>query len=209
MKFTAAAILAICAAATKIKQYGGDGDLPFPAPACPPKPSASEMEGATPEDVFNAVDQDGSGYVDAKEGFEALYCMVEWGEMSRDEAEAVFEYLGGFAGEDELLSKSEAHAAFAEYEGGDELAQEKCGPKPSKSEMDAATPEGVFDMIDADGSGDIDEAEGRHALECSVEWGLMTEDEAKAAFDYLGAAAGDDGKLDKAEAKAAMEALEE
>ena len=210
MKFTAAAILAIGAAATKITQYGGEGDLPFPPPECPPKPSESEMYGATPEEIFDHIDADGSGDIDAQEGFNALYCMVEWGEMSREEAEDVFEYLGGHAGEDGKLDKAEAKAAFEEYEGGEELAQEKeCGPKPSEEEMDAAHPEEVFDLIDADGSGDIDEKEGKFALGCAVEWELLTVEEAMWAADFLSGHAGEDGKLDKAEAQAAMEELED
>ena len=213
MKFTAAAILAIGAAATKITQYGGEGDLPFPAPDCPPKPSKSEMYGATPEEVFDHIDADGSGLIDAHEGFDALYCMVEWGEMTREEAEGVFEYLGSFVGEDRMLSKSEAKAAMEAHpyyaEGGEELAQKKeCGPKPSESDMKAAEPEDVFDMIDADGSGDIDEKEGKFALGCAVEWELLTVEEAEWAADFLSGHAGEDGKLDKAEAQAAMEELE-
>ena len=213
MKFTAAAILAIGAAATKITQYGGEGDLPFPAPDCPPKPSKSEMYGATPEEVFDHIDADGSGLIDAHEGFNALYCMVEWGEMTREEAEGVFEYLGSFVGEDYMLSKSEAKAAMEAHpyyaEGGEELAQKKeCGPKPSESDMKAAEPEDVFDMIDADGSGDIDEKEGKFALGCAVEWELLTVEEAEWAGEFLSGHAGEDGKLDKAEAQAAMEELE-
>ena len=213
MKFTAAAILAIGAAATKITQYGGEGDLPFPPPECPPKPSKSEMYGATPEEVFDHIDADGSGLIDAHEGFNALYCMVEWEEMTREEAEGVFEYLGSFVGDDYMLSKSEAKAAFEAHpyygEGGEELAQEKeCGPKPSESDMNDAHPEYVFDMIDADGSGDIDEKEGKFALGCAVEWEFLTVEEAKWAADFLSGHAGEDGKLDKAEAQAAMEELE-
>ena len=160
MKFTAAAILAIGAAATKITQYGGEGDLPFPPPECPPKPSKSEMYGATPEEIFDHIDADNSGLIDAHEGFNALYCMVEWEEMTREEAEGVFEYLGSFVGEDYMLSKSEMKAAMEAHpyygEGGEELAQEKeCGPMPYEY-MKEAEPEDVFDMIDADGSGDID-----------------------------------------------------
>jgi len=91
-----------------------------------------------------------------------------------------------------------------------ELAQLKdgCPAEPSEAEVKAAGPEGVFDKIDADGSGDIDAAEGEAALKCMVEWKWMTEDEAKAAFEYLASHAGDDGKLSKDEAKAAIEALE-
>merc|ERR1719464_2052936 len=113
MKFTAAAILAIGAAATKISQYGSEGDLPYPPPDC--KKMSVDTEGVEPEDVFDAVDYDDSGYVDAQEGFNALFCMVEAGELTREEAEIVFEYLGGFAGDDKLLSRSEADAAFYAY----------------------------------------------------------------------------------------------
>lgn len=201
MKFAAAALLAIAASAVQIKQE--DGDLPFPAPDCPPKP---DMEGVSDAEIFAAVDADGSGEVDAQEGFNALYCMVEWGEMSRDEAEWLWHYLGEAAGEDELLSMEEAQAAIDALEEG---ADEGCGPPPSKSEVYGASPEDVFDMIDADGNGGIDEHEGMAALGCAVEWGWMTQDEAVEAFEYLGSHAGDDGLLSKSEAQAAMEALDD
>ena len=210
MKFTAAAILAIGAAATKITQYGGEGDLPYPAPDCGPKPAKGDMNGASVEEVFDKIDADGSGLIDEQEGFNALYCMVEWEEIDEEEAFAIFEYLGDFVGEDYMLSKSEAKAALEAHpyygEGGEELAQEKeCGPMP---DMEDAHPEDVFDMIDADGSGDIDEKEGKFALGCAVEWKILTVEEAEWAGEFLSGHAGEDGKLDKAEAQAAMEELE-
>lgn len=51
----------------------------------------------TPESGFAMVDQDGSGDVDAEEGFEALYCMVEWGMMSEEEAWFLYDFLGAHA----------------------------------------------------------------------------------------------------------------
>ena len=83
----------------------------------------------------------------------------------------------------------------------------KCGPEPTKEQQDAATPEDVFDKIDADGSGDIDEAEGIFALGCAVEWEWITEEDADEMFKYLATAAGDDEKLSKDEAKKAMDDL--
>ena len=46
----------------------------------------------------------------------------------------------------------------------------KCGPEPTKVKQDAATFEDVFNLIDADSSGFIDEAEAKFALDCAVEW---------------------------------------
>jgi hypothetical protein len=119
-----------------------------------------------------------------------------------------FEYLASHAGEDGKLDLEEAKVAFASFPVDIELelAQEEegCGNAPTQAEMDAATPEGVFDKIDSDKSGDIDAEEGKFALGCAVEWGLISQDEAEAAFEFLAKAAGDDEKLSKTEAKAAM-----
>jgi len=73
--------------------------------------------------------------------------------------------------------------------------------------VDKASPEDIFDEIDRDDSGDIDGQEGFNALYCMVEWGLMEEDDARFLFHYLGGAAGADGKLNKEEARAAIEDL--
>ena len=112
MKFAAAALLAIAATAVQIKQE--DGDLPYAAPECPPKPDFENMSDA---EIFAKIDADGSETVDAQEGFNALYCMVEYGEMTREEAEWLWHYLGSHAGEDEELSLEEAQTAMAALEG--------------------------------------------------------------------------------------------
>ena len=70
----------------------------------------------------------------------------------------------------------------------------------------AEDPELIFDFIDQDGSGEIDEKEATDALKCAVHWGLMTKEEAFGAIPELEKVAGDDKKISKAEAKAAMEA---
>merc|ERR1712024_62022 len=50
------------------------GDLPFPPPECGPKPvGAGDM---SPKQVFDDIDKNKSGSVDAQEGFNALYCAV-------------------------------------------------------------------------------------------------------------------------------------
>ena len=74
--------------------------------------------------------------------------------------------------------------------------------------MDQATPEDVFDLIDADKSGQIDGREGFEALYCAVMAEMLTEEEARDAFKYLAKAAGDDNLLSKDEAKAAMGAMD-
>jgi hypothetical protein len=69
------------------------------------------IEFATPEEIFGTIDQDDSGAVDAKEGFESLYCLVEWGIMTEDEAFAAFDHIGSYAGEDYVVDFDEMTAA--------------------------------------------------------------------------------------------------
>ena len=116
MKFYSAALLAIGAVAVKLqegdstkppKKEGGEGGqggeggeggddrgLPFPAPDCPPKPSEEEMKNATDMDIFNKIDVSGNGAISEQEGFNGLYCMVEYGMMEEDAAIFMYEWLG-------------------------------------------------------------------------------------------------------------------
>merc|ERR1712051_17636 len=107
MKVFSAALLAIGAAALRLqdggdgkgpktdgdeqggKQGGEEGKLPFPVPEYPAKPEG-EM---SPEAVFAMIDVNGSNGVDAQEGFNALYCAYEWGEMEKDEAMFMFDWM--------------------------------------------------------------------------------------------------------------------
>ena len=64
MKIIAAALLALCATALKIKEEvkeeaksGGLADLPFTAPDCPPKP---DTEGVDDAGIFAMIDADGN-----------------------------------------------------------------------------------------------------------------------------------------------------
>jgi hypothetical protein len=146
MKFFAATILAIGAAAVHIKEdgtatdgsapayggYGGGyyggyyygdyyGGLPFEEPECGPAPTEEEMAAATDEDIWAHIDQNDNGSIDAQEGFNALYCMVEWGEMEEEEAIFMFEFLGEHANLDEEgtpdeLDPTEAMQAFETLE---------------------------------------------------------------------------------------------
>merc|ERR1711981_1393726 len=121
MKFFTAALLAIGAAAIKLKEGGtqgipgeGESEFPFPPPDCPGKP---DTEGWTPMDYFDAADQNSSGGIDAQEGFNALYCTVIWGEMKREDAEWLYGFLIDHAqmdpeGNPAELDKSEAKIAF-------------------------------------------------------------------------------------------------
>ena len=124
MKFFTAALLAIGAAAIKLKDDGsqgppqGDSEFPFPPPDCSEKPND---DGWGPEDYFDHADTSGNGALDAQEGFNALYCAVVWGEMDREDAEWLYEFLGSHAdlnqeGDPEELDKSEAKAAFETLE---------------------------------------------------------------------------------------------
>ena len=118
MKFFTAALLAIGAAAIKLKddgtqgppEAGEGGEFPFPPPDCTDKP---DDEGWGPEDYFNHADANGSGGIDAHEGFNSLYCAVVWGEMKQEEAEWLYEFLSDHAdlnedGDPDELDKSEA-----------------------------------------------------------------------------------------------------
>ena len=92
----------------------GKKQFPLPPPDCGDKPEG--IETATPEEIFGKIDQDGSGAVDAEEGFEALYCLVEWGMMSEDEAFAAFDHIGSYAGDDDVVDFDEMTAAVAAIE---------------------------------------------------------------------------------------------
>lgn len=74
------------------------------------------VEDPSVEDIFNLIDTNGSGKLDEKEGFEALYCLVIWGELSEDEAFAAFDHIGSFAGDDDEVDLGEMEAAVKEME---------------------------------------------------------------------------------------------
>ena len=118
--------------------YGGGYDeLPFEAPQCPERPSEEDMENATLEDVFTHVDTNENGAIDAQEGFNALYCMVEWGYMEEDEAKFMYEFLGDHANKDENgvpdeLDMTEAQAAMGTLEKIHNLPE--CGEMPEGAE---------------------------------------------------------------------------
>ena len=77
----------------------------------------------------------------------------------------------------------------------------KCPPPPSED----AELEDIFDLIDADGSGDIDEDEGLAALFCAGEYGMIDDDDVDGVIKEFKKAAGEDGKVDMGEAKRAVE----
>ena len=110
MKFFAAALLAVAASAIMVQKDA----KPFPDPVCPDKPTKEEQAAAkeNPELVFDKIDTDGSGKIDAQEGYNALFCAVQWKFITKEEAIAAGEYLVGAAGDDKLLSKDEAKKAL-------------------------------------------------------------------------------------------------
>ena len=114
MKFFAAALLAVAASAVKIQDAFVK---PFPDPTCPAKPTKAEQDAAkaNPELVFNKVDADGSGKISPQEGYNALYCAVDWGFITKDQAITAGKYLLKVAGDDKLLSKDEAKKALEAY----------------------------------------------------------------------------------------------
>ena len=95
--------------------------------------------------------------------------------------EGSYELPSGFESEDveELAQKSGPPKGEGSYElpsdfdseDLEDLAQEEGeGPKcPSKEDMEAVSDSEIFDLIDTDESGDIDEKEGRFALGCAVD----------------------------------------
>merc|ERR1719479_37664 len=106
MKFYIAALLALSAAAVKNAELDAHIDYMMKTPpTCPPEPSAEEQAAGeeNPEAVFDMIDQDNNGGIDAREGFEALYCAASYGWISEDEARMAFKYLASFAGDDGLL----------------------------------------------------------------------------------------------------------
>ena len=96
-----------------------------------------------------------------------------------------------------------AAAVKIQQEDGELPPPPKCPPPPSED----AELEDIFDMIDQDDSGDIDEAEGLDALFCAAEYGMIEEDDFDEAIAMFKGAAGTDGKVDKKEAKKAVEAM--
>ena len=88
-----------------------NGKRPFPSPApdCPPKP---DLENVSHEEAWKMIDQNGSNTIDAKEGFEAFFCLVEWGALKEDEAWAIYDFLGEHVGDDGELDQNEMGAAI-------------------------------------------------------------------------------------------------
>jgi acyl carrier protein len=201
MKFLSAALLAIGAAALSLKEAdgqgppakggdgsggdgsggdrsGGDGEseLPFPAPDCPEKPK--DAHHMSPEDVFKAIDTNDSGFVDKQEGFNALYCAVEWDEIDRETAEFVYDWMFSHAdinedGSPEELDFEEAMIAVdslmlmeinmkREAEGKRPFPANPPSECPDIEDMDEdeMTLESGFDLVDQDKSGKVDAKEG-------------------------------------------------
>jgi hypothetical protein len=136
MKFFSAALLAIGAAALHLKQEGGQGpppmdgdgsghdhsggdrEMPFPPPEdCGDKPEGEFSD----QEIFDHIDANGSGDVDAQEGFNALYCAVMWGELEEEEAFFIYDFLTAHAdmnpdGNPEALDFEEAMYAVNNLE---------------------------------------------------------------------------------------------
>lgn len=47
----------------------------------------------------------------AEEGFQALYCLVEWGDLKEEEAWFMYDHIGSFAGDDGEVSLDELKQA--------------------------------------------------------------------------------------------------
>ena len=140
MKFFTAALLAIGAAAIKLKDdgtqgppQGGDGEseFPFPPPDCGEPPAGIDQRPSA-ADAFALIDQDGSQSLDAEEGYEAFYCLVDWGAMTEDEAFAAFDFIGGYAGDDDEVDKTELEKAFKDMEA---MSEEEIAEKVDGASM--------------------------------------------------------------------------
>ena len=139
--------------------------------------------------------------------------MVEWEELTVDEAMFLFDYLGKHAdldeeGTPEELDPSEAMVAFETLEAFDEMGgMPECGDEPEGLEdLDVA---GAFALIDQDGSGSLSEKEGMDAMFCLVEWDIISVSEAHDIFEHIGEFVGEDGEVQLEELEAAHEAWEE
>ena len=140
-----------------------------------------------------------------------MKCAVEWDILTVDEAAFMGEILSEAAGMDEKLSKEEAGRALGLIESDSDDGPYDgpvydCDQAPET--LDGVAPEAIFDAIDADGDGNINEGEGMAGLACGVRQGYWSEEDAYMLGDYLSHAAGADGKLNKEEAQAAMDALD-
>ena len=62
------------------------------------------------------IDADGSGALDAEEGFDALYCMVGWELISEEQAFAIYDHAASHAGDDGEVDLGEMGAAMEEVE---------------------------------------------------------------------------------------------
>jgi Ca2+-binding EF-hand superfamily protein len=94
--------------------------MPFDhEPECGERPpELDDIECA--HDAFAMIDTDGSGKLSAEEGFEALYCLVVWEEISEEEAFAIYDHVGSHAGEDEEVDIDEFEVAVGEMMGATE-----------------------------------------------------------------------------------------
>merc|ERR1712156_391362 len=86
MKFFTASLLAVAAAAVNV----------VPGPKCPPKPA----DGTDPADIFDMIDQDASGEIDASEAMDALACMVEYKMIDPEDVEGAIGEFVEAAGSD-------------------------------------------------------------------------------------------------------------
>ena len=116
----------------------------------------------------------------------------------------MFEKGGELAGEDGKLSLEEAGVSDKPLEMGGDKKGKGCGPAPELPENPTEEDtDRLWDEI-AGSDDEIDEDEAKRALHCAVEWGFLTEDEAKEIFNAGAEAAGDNGKLSKEEAESAF-----
>ena len=121
-------------------------------------------------------------------------------------AEYITGILSAFERADEIGEQLDAEIAPAEKDDEDKLLLD-CSSVPDELPQ-GLNIEDIFEAVDANNSGQIDEAEGRAAMACAAEKGWITAEEETEIFDYFAGHAGEDD-LDIEEAKKAFEKIHE
>ena len=135
----------------------------------------------------------------------------------------IAEYIAGILGAKELAEDigedlddeevEEEEEQVEKEEAVEEALEESTSVDDEKPLLDCSTVpdelpaglsvEDIFEAVDADRSGQIDEKEGRAAMACAFEKGWITKEEEMEIFDYFAGHAGEDD-LDIEEAKKAF-----
>ena len=116
-------------------------------------------------------------------------------------AEYITGILSAFERADEIGEKLDDEIASEDKEDEEKVLLD-CSTVPDEI-PEGLKIEDIFEAVDADRSGQIDEKEGRAAMACAFEKGWITKEEEMEIFDYFAGHAGEDD-LDIEEAKKAF-----